>query len=51
MGALTSACPCLAPGPLQVGKPLAALEDAQLAVTLDPKFFRAVSRAATCHCR
>ena len=38
-------------GCAQVGKPAAALEDALKAVSLDPKFFRAVSRAATCHCR
>ncbi|KAF5838322.1 hypothetical protein DUNSADRAFT_3054 [Dunaliella salina] len=34
-----------------VGKPAAALADALMAVQLDPKFFKAVSRAATCHCR
>jgi hypothetical protein len=36
---------------LMVGRPAAALEDALKAVSLDPRFFRAVSRAATCHCR
>lgn len=36
---------------LMVGKPAAALADALMAVQLDPKFFKAVSRAATCHCR
>ncbi len=39
-------CTCV-----QVGKPAAALDDALMAVQLDPKFFKAVSRAATCHCR
>eukprot|EP00967_Tisochrysis_lutea_P041966 scaffold50495_cov26-Tisochrysis_lutea.AAC.1 len=34
----------------EVGKPAAALADALMAVQLDPKFFKAVSRAATCHC-
>ncbi|GFH21612.1 J domain-containing protein [Haematococcus lacustris] len=36
---------------LMVGRPGAALEDALRAVQLDPRFFRAVSRAATCYCR
>ena len=36
---------------LMVGKPAAALNDALMAVRLDTKFFKAVSRAATCYCR
>ncbi|KAL6746757.1 hypothetical protein V8C86DRAFT_3149221 [Haematococcus lacustris] len=36
---------------LMVGQPRAALEDAVSVMALDPRFFKAVSRAATCHCR
>ncbi len=34
-----------------VTKPLSALRDALRAMELDPRFMRAASRAATCHCR
>lgn len=36
---------------LMTSKPHSALADALRAMELDPKFMRAVSRAATCHCR
>ncbi|GFR47710.1 hypothetical protein Agub_g9463, partial [Astrephomene gubernaculifera] len=36
---------------LMTNKPQSALEDALRAMALDPKFMRAASRAATCHCR
>ncbi|KAL6746242.1 hypothetical protein V8C86DRAFT_1554455 [Haematococcus lacustris] len=36
---------------LMEGRPKDALDDAVRAMALDPRFFRAVSRAAICHCR
>ncbi|GLC56095.1 hypothetical protein PLESTB_001063800 [Pleodorina starrii] len=36
---------------LMTSKPHSALADALRAMELDPKFMRAASRAATCHCR
>ncbi|KAL6753046.1 hypothetical protein V8C86DRAFT_3140345 [Haematococcus lacustris] len=36
---------------LMEGRPKDALDDAVRAMALDPRFFRAVSRTSTCHCR